>query len=268
MSELKLSLTREDMIRIKYLSAGIEPDKYRSKLSESALELVDFIKKPIMMDAIEFESLEEVLPYLSYWDERTHSWEIPRDSEGRTWACYNSKTFCKDLLENNIDLFVELINFVFLPAKKRDGWVFSADTRGMMADLAVNNEVFVPAVISHYFKLLAKGASREQFHRLERWLKMPEVRENKKLIMMLAKSKWRSVQVKAIDIAHRSLYGFMIGEIDDPVAKYYLEKKMADENWHYSSVKRYNKYNSQEIPSYSLDQAYQTETGKRIERSR
>jgi len=262
MNGLSVDLEREDLIKIKYLISGIQSDKMEAGLSDGALALAKFMRNPIMIDANEFESLEDVLPYLSYWDERIHYWEIPRDSEGRTSAFYSSEAFCKELVEKNPDIFLSLINFMFLPAKKREGWVFSAETRGMMANIAVENKIFAPTVISHYFKLLSKSASREQMHRVKNWLEMPEVKQNKKLIMILARSKYVRVQVVAVDNADKSLYGFLIGDITDSVGKYYLEKKMANQSWSYKDVMITDRRGTKRA-AWSLNAAYEAEKGKR-----
>lgn len=261
---VSLTFTKKELRSLKYILAGVSnTDMLMEQMTDEFKEMLGSITGGSLLRPEDIDNLQEAVNHLCHLDVNPYVLDpVTKNYKTR-------KSFFEDLLKHDVNLFVELIEFVFLPARKRkigessSYYQFDSETREELADVAVEAGLYLPNVIGHYFKLLAKSASWGQKERIKRWLAMPKVKADKKLIMLLAKSLHRSVQVTAIDNSDKSLMGFLVADISDEVAVWYLQKKMNNPKYVIPKSKGYGWGNDWQIKA-----AYEEETKNKAKRSK
>lgn len=211
---VSLNFTKSELVVLKYLIAGTtNKHALLEQMSDNFIEQYESLSQALDVDVSNID-LQRALNHLSFLDGR-----------------YGAKSFILKLRKQNPNVFKELAEFVFLPAKKRKGYIFDKDTRSYIGDQVAESDVYIHSVIEHYFKLYAKSGSRQSRHRMHRWIKLPQVKKHKNLLMILAQSKKPHVQVDAITFADKSMLGFLVG-VESDVAKFHLEQSMMNEDWY------------------------------------
>lgn len=266
MSDFSIKLEEKELRLLKYLISDCSnKELILNQLSPELSTKIKDIFTGVWLEPDDISNLQEAVNHLSYLDKNKYYRNKAGDYLKR-------KNFFESLIAKNENLFIELAEFVFLPASKRKlakgklYYAYDAETREEIADALVEAGLYSEKIIKHYFKLLAKSGSWTQKSRLSRWVEMPQVKQNKKLMLILASSKNKSVQKFAIDHIDKSLYGFIVGDISHPYTKWYLEKKMLDENFPSDDLEVEETYKNGKKQThkgrYAVYALYRKETGK------
>jgi hypothetical protein len=263
MADVTLTFTDKELRILQYLLSGTSNSKLLlEQMNDKFREQYENLNSASKLEIEDIETLQEAINHLSYLDGR---WGI--------------KSFLDEFAASNPELFQELVEFVFLPARKRKGYTFDKDTRSALGEYAAQNGLYIPTVIEHYFKLYAKNGSRESRQRIGRWMELDIVKKHKDLLMILANSSIPQVQIDAISFADKSMLGFLVNVKND-MAKWYLDKTMSNPGWYGKMAlentiklredrgwspltKKEEKYILNSNPSYyELSHIYKQETGQ------
>lgn len=221
MSEDVVTLTfhKKEFRILSYLISGTSTSNSKAllgQMNDKFREQYESLKPAAKLEVDDIESLQEAINHLSYLD------------GGRSFKVVD---FAEQLVSKNPTLFQELVEFVFLPSKKRKGYAFDKVTRAILGEHAALQGLYIPSVVEHYFKLYAKNGSHESRHRITSWMELDIVKKHKDLLLILANSSIPQVQIDAISFADKSMLGFLVN-VENDMAKWYLDKTMNDPDWY------------------------------------
>lgn len=215
MADVTFTFSKKEMRILQYLLNGASNQHaLLDQMSNTFKEYYKNLSSVGKVSIDELEDLQDAINYLSYIDER---WGV--------------SSFAKELSKKKPEIFKALVEFVFLPAKKRKGYSFHKNTRATLGEQAAKSGMYIPKVIEHYFKLYAKNGSSESRQRISRWMELDIVRKHKTLLMILANSSLAQVQIDTISLADKSMLGFLVN-VDNELAKWYLDRTMNDPGWY------------------------------------
>jgi len=214
MPDITLTFTKKQFKVLQYILSNCKNKEIL--VAQAGDDFAEQYKKlsDVNMEPENFETVYDAANYFSYKD---RVW----NSEGA--LAVDART----LFKANKDIFIEFTSFLFLSAKKRK-YTFTKELRAAFAEVASEKGLYIKRAVNYYFNLYKQHGSNESMFRIRGWLNMPQIKRNKSLILKLASSKHRGVQIQAIRSADDTLYPFMLADITDPLARLYLSAVMDD----------------------------------------